>query len=99
MTARRHLQWSEGAAGPVLAFADRGELAWQARALCAEIGGDHWFPGKHDSTAPAKLICARCEVKAECLAYALDHKIRHGVWGGMSKNQRRRLRAAREVAA
>jgi WhiB family redox-sensing transcriptional regulator len=57
-----------------------GELGWQDFALCAEIGGDTWFPEKGDPTRPAKKICRLCPVAADCLQYAIDNGIWHGVW-------------------
>ena len=38
-------------------------------------------------------LCAVCEVKAECLQYALDAGERIGVYGGTTGADRRRLRA------
>ena len=73
------------------------ELTWQERALCAQTDPEAFFPEKGGSTREAKRICARCEVKAECLAYALEHDERYGIWGGLSERERRRLRGARPV--
>ncbi len=67
------------------------ELAWQDFALCAETDPDIFFPEKGGSTTPATSVCSQCLVQAECLEYALSHDIRHGIWGGMSDNDRRRL--------
>ncbi|MER5737299.1 WhiB family transcriptional regulator [Streptomyces sp. NPDC002262] len=39
----------------------------------------------------AKALCGGCPVRAECLAYALDGRIEHGVWGGMTERERRAL--------
>ncbi|MEU9662708.1 WhiB family transcriptional regulator [Streptomyces chartreusis] len=39
----------------------------------------------------AKAICTGCPVRTECLAYALDHRIEHGIWGGMTERERRSL--------
>jgi WhiB family redox-sensing transcriptional regulator len=39
----------------------------------------------------AKAVCAGCPVLTECLAEALDHRIEHGVWGGMTDRERRAL--------
>jgi WhiB family redox-sensing transcriptional regulator len=40
-------------------------------------------------------VCRSCDVRAECLEYALEHDERFGIWGGMSERERRRLK--REV--
>jgi WhiB family redox-sensing transcriptional regulator len=72
-------------------FAEQ-ELEWQERALCAQTDPEAFFPEKGGSTREAKKICGGCEVRAECLEYALAHDERFGIWGGMSERERRRLR-------
>ena len=69
-----------------------GDLRWQDRALCAQVTGDMFFPEKGEPSAAAKRVCRICEVRAECLEYALEHDERFGVWGGMSERERRRLK-------
>nr|WP_211116335.1 WhiB family transcriptional regulator [Glycomyces buryatensis] len=72
---------------------------WQARALCAQTDPEAFFPEKGGSTRDAKRICARCEVKENCLQYALEHDERFGIWGGLSERERRKIkRQAREAA-
>ena len=44
------------------------------------------------STREAKKICVGCEVRAECLSYALANDERFGIWGGLSERERRRLK-------
>ena len=66
--------------------------SWQERALCAETDPEAFFPEKGGSTREAKKICTGCEVKAECLEYALANDERFGIWGGLSERERRRLR-------
>ncbi|WP_414495916.1 WhiB family transcriptional regulator [Streptomyces sp. CRN 30] len=39
----------------------------------------------------AKAVCAGCPVRLKCLAYALDHRMDHGVWGAMTERERRAL--------
>jgi WhiB family transcriptional regulator, redox-sensing transcriptional regulator len=65
---------------------------WQERALCAQTDPEAFFPEKGGSTREAKRICSGCDVKAECLEYALANDERFGIWGGMSERERRRLR-------
>ena len=71
------------------------ELMWQERALCAQTDPEAFFPEKGGSTRDAKRICTTCEVKAQCLDYALQNDERFGIWGGLSERERRRLRRAR----
>jgi WhiB family transcriptional regulator, redox-sensing transcriptional regulator len=68
------------------------EQNWQERALCAQTDPESFFPEKGGSTREAKRICSGCEVRAECLEYALAHDERFGIWGGMSERERRRLK-------
>ncbi len=75
-----------------------GEKHWQESALCAQTDPDIFFPEKGGSTAPATSICQQCEVRSECLEYAISHDIRHGIWGGMSDNDRRRISRERRRA-
>lgn len=67
------------------------EPYWQELALCAQTDPDIFFPEKGGSTTPATSVCTACEVQAECLEYAISNDIRHGIWGGMSDNDRRRM--------
>jgi len=61
-------------------------------ALCAETDPEAFFPEKGGSARPAKAVCRDCPVRAECLQYALDHHEYWGIWGGLSYQERRRLR-------
>jgi len=74
------------------------ELAWQERALCAETDPEAFFPEKGGSTREAKKVCLSCDVRVECLEYALTHDERFGIWGGLSERERRRLRRAAAAA-
>jgi WhiB family redox-sensing transcriptional regulator len=65
---------------------------WQDRALCAETDPEAFFPEKGGSTREAKRICQGCEVRSQCLEYALAHDERFGIWGGLSERERRRLK-------
>jgi WhiB family redox-sensing transcriptional regulator len=74
--------------GPLPATTDQ----WQDRALCAQTDPEAFFPEKGGSTREAKKICLGCEVRNECLEYALAHDERFGIWGGLSERERRRLK-------
>jgi hypothetical protein len=51
-----------------------------------------FFPEKGGSTREAKRVCLSCDVRSECLEYALAHDERFGIWGGLSERERRRLK-------
>lgn len=67
-------------------------LGWQSDALCAQTDPEAFFPEKGGSTRDAKRICASCEVRDQCLEYALANDERFGIWGGLSERERRKLK-------
>ena len=66
---------------------------WWFAGLCAQTDPEVFFPEKGGSVRAAKAVCAGCPVRAQCLAHALAHDERFGVWGGTSERERRRLKA------
>ena len=81
--------------GAVLLLAglpDEADPAWKDAALCAETDPEAFFPEKGGSTREAKRVCASCDVRAECLDFALTNDERFGIWGGLSERERRRLK-------
>ncbi|WP_431683768.1 WhiB family transcriptional regulator [Kitasatospora sp. KL5] len=66
------------------------ETDWATSGLCRQADPDDLFV---DGAAQnrAKALCAGCPVRTECLGYALDHRIEHGIWGGMTERDRRSL--------
>ena len=72
--------------------ADDNQLAWQSDSLCAQTDPEAFFPEKGGSTRDAKKICGSCEVRTQCLEYALHNDERFGIWGGLSERERRKLR-------
>ncbi|WP_137724737.1 WhiB family transcriptional regulator [Prescottella subtropica] len=71
---------------------DDEDEQWQDRALCAQTDPEAFFPEKGGSTREAKRICLGCEVRTDCLEYALSNDERFGIWGGLSERERRRLK-------
>jgi WhiB family redox-sensing transcriptional regulator len=71
---------------------ESGELEWQERALCAQTDPEAFFPEKGGSTREAKRVCLSCEVRVQCLDYALENDERFGIWGGLSERERRRVK-------
>jgi WhiB family transcriptional regulator, redox-sensing transcriptional regulator len=81
-----------------------GTVDWAGRGACRTEDPDLFFPIA--STGPAlkqvaraKAICARCEVLAACLSYALETGQDCGVWGGTTEQERRAIRAGHMRAA
>ena len=71
---------------------------WQERANCLGVDPDLFFTERGASTREAKGVCKGCEVRLECLEYALAHGEKFGIWGGLSERERRRVRRERAMA-
>lgn len=77
----------------------RTDDAWQVKAACRGPQATVFFPPstferkdeKQDRERRAKAICATCAVKQPCLEYALRIREPHGIWGGMSESERKRV--------
>ncbi len=65
---------------------------WRAVGLCAGRDPDLWFAVGALEHKQAKRICRDCPVRFECLSYAMDHPVDHGIWGGMTERERLRWR-------
>ena len=74
------------------------DYSWMLRAKCRGVKPSEFFPSDGIGVELAQHICDGCPVRAECLEYALVNRIEHGVWGGASERERRRiLRRRREL--
>lgn len=67
---------------------------WMTAAACNGVDLNLFFPAPGQSTAEAVAYCRRCPVRTQCLDYALQypHRDLPGIWGGLSENQRNKLR-------
>jgi WhiB family redox-sensing transcriptional regulator len=80
-----------------------GDADWGSRAACRSADPELFFPVSETGPsatqiAKAKTVCARCEVRGECLAFALATWEQHGVWGGTSPEERTVLRKKAQTA-
>lgn len=75
------------------------DLSWHERANCRGVNPRLFFPEKDDNATRlhAKQVCKPCEVRAECLAYAIEAMEPFGVWGGAGPTERRDMRLGRRV--
>jgi WhiB family redox-sensing transcriptional regulator len=72
-----------------------GAPAWHADAACRETPGVDFFPEKGEDNEPAKAVCVRCLVHADCLAWALEQPpTLAGIWAGTSGRERMMRRRA-----
>lgn len=69
--------------------------SWMARARCRDMPPEIFFPSDGAGVTVAQQYCAVCPVAGQCLDYALDNGIEHGVWGGASERKRRRMSRSR----
>lgn len=76
------------------------DTSWMDDGACAGADPDLFFPlrGDNDAVAAAKAVCATCQVRVECLEYALENSERFGIWGGTAEKERRRIRSLRRRA-
>lgn len=73
------------------------DTEWMARGNCRRESPSMFFPSDGVGVEVARRVCATCPVKLECLEYALANGIDHGVWGGASERERRRIARRRRL--
>lgn len=80
----------------VAARADDGKTgAWWKKALCRDADTRLFYSRAPAAIEAARRLCASCDVRAECLEYALPRKTEPGVWGGMTEDERRQEKRRR----
>jgi WhiB family transcriptional regulator, redox-sensing transcriptional regulator len=72
--------------------------AWMAEGNCRNYAPNVFFPSDGVGVDRARKICNGCPVLDQCLEYALVERIEHGVWGGCSERERRRILKRRKSA-
>jgi WhiB family redox-sensing transcriptional regulator len=80
------------------------EQNWWSAATCRSADPELFFPisafGQAlEQVEEAKAICARCPVRRQCLAFALRTRQAHGIWGGMTEEERAFIRRPRSRTA
>jgi WhiB family redox-sensing transcriptional regulator len=72
---------------------------WHLKAACRGPESALFFPPsvperreeRDEREAKAKFICTQCRVRQDCLEFALRVREPHGIWGGLTEAERRRL--------
>lgn len=69
---------------------------WHEEAACRQVDSSLFYspegergPTRLRRERAAKQVCAGCEVRELCAAYALANREPYGTWGGMSERDRR----------
>lgn len=70
---------------------------WRQRAACRDQDPELFFPVSETGPGArqaeqARAVCAHCPVRAQCLDYALDGGLHHGIFGGTTATERAALR-------
>ena len=71
---------------------------WLQDAACQDVDDASIFFSHNGHTEglqdvyEAKLYCAECPVREECLDHAMTNNERYGIWGGLDEKERRRLK-------
>lgn len=78
-----------------LGFALTEPAPWVADAACGVDSAPTMFPKPADQEGErrAKSVCALCPVRAQCLGTALRNGEQHGVWGGLTPDERNEMSA------
>jgi len=77
---------------------DDSATAWMMQGNCRLYPPAMFFPSDGVGVDKARKICVGCPVTEPCLEYALENRIDHGVWGGCSERERRRILKRRRLA-
>jgi WhiB family redox-sensing transcriptional regulator len=70
---------------------DDSPTSWMGEGNCRNYPPATFFPSDGVGVDRARAICKGCPVSNTCLEYALTERIDHGVWGGCSERERRRI--------
>ncbi len=72
---------------------------WMARGRCRDMDPAVFFPSDGIGVQMAQKTCSECPVREPCLEYALENRVDHGVWGGASERERRRILRRRRISS
>ncbi len=83
----------------------RTDEVWQLKAACRGPQAIVFFPPAHferkdekiERERRAKAICAGCQVRGECLDYAIRIREQHGIWGGLNEIERKSVAANHDL--
>ena len=70
---------------------------WRDRAACRAHDGELWFPASShpDAWEEPRRICGACPVIDDCREWAIEARVGHGMWGGLTPGELEALRRRR----
>lgn len=74
------------------------DTKWMDEGRCRDLDPATFFPSDGAGVEAARRICEECPVRVTCLEFALVNRVDHGVWGGASERERRRILRSRRLA-
>jgi WhiB family redox-sensing transcriptional regulator len=68
-------------------------MVWKDDAACKGHAPSLWYPLRRGDANHHKAvaICTECPVRDACLEHALTTNETHGIWGGLTEGQRKRV--------
>lgn len=64
------------------------DAPWRKEGACLDADPDLFFPDQGVPNKEGRAICESCPVQTECLTFALENGERHGIWGGLTQDER-----------
>lgn len=68
-----------------------GDQGWKDKAACKGMDVSLFFPERGKNPNLARTTCRSCEVRKECVEFAIINEEQHGVWGGLALRDRRKV--------
>lgn len=75
-----------------------GSMTDWSLALCRETDPELFFPQTWGESRDARKTCERCDIRIECLEFALNDSSLLGIWGGVTERERTRMRSRKRAA-
>ena len=86
------MPWSSNYSVPAEAEAILARLGTFGLCAVSEVPTSVFYPRTGENQLTAKRICGQCELKQECLDYAIRFRETHGIWGGLNERERSKYR-------
>lgn len=79
------------------------ETEWMLSGACRGHDSEVWFSSAPEAVEYAKAVCSACVVRLRCQDYALADPAlttrETGIWGGLTDDERRRIKRKRRLMA